>query len=69
MRNIIHEEIEKIKQNIINEFGEKNILDLQVNLNDDWHGDYFASWIVHEDDRRIEHTRWYNSDGTIKILN
>lgn len=66
MRNIIHEEAERIKQNIINEFGENNVLDLQVYLNDDWRGDYSAWWVILKNNRRIECGRYYNSDGTIK---
>lgn len=66
MRNNTHEEIERIKQSIIDEFGKNNILNLTVELNYDWHGDYFAFWAVRENGRWIDHARWYNSDGTIK---
>ena len=66
MENIIHEEAERIKQNIINEFGKNNVLDLHVELNEDWRGDYLAWWIILKNNRRIECIRYYNSDGTIK---
>ena len=66
--NIIHEEIKKIEQNIINEFGKDNITDLQVNLNLDYHGEYFAYWAVLKNNRWVDYRRYYNRDGTIKNI-
>lgn len=59
-------DIKCIKNNILNEFGANNIRDLQVNLNEDYRGDYFAFWSVLENGRWIDHRRYYNSDGTPK---